>query len=136
MDVLLVEDNQSDVVLFRRCFEKLESEHRLYVLKDGAQARAFLWREGMYAQAPRPALVLLDLSLPKLHGKTLIDEMKHDPALRMISVIVLSSSASSSDQTHYGVRANAYVVKPTDLRQFEMLVKFIDVFWLNLITRT
>jgi two-component system, chemotaxis family, response regulator Rcp1 len=133
-DVLLVEDNEGDVQLLRRCFEKQGLPHVLHVVKDGLQARAFLRREGDYSQAPRPSLVLLDLNLPKLPGRRLLDEMKRDVALRTISVIVLSSSRAEQDiHASYELGANAYVTKPRTLQQLDALVGCIDSFWLRLV---
>ncbi|MGH7567320.1 MAG: response regulator, partial [Gemmatimonadota bacterium] len=114
-DVLLVEDNPSDVYLTQVAFRRRRSESQIHVVEDGIQAMAFLRRELPYANAPRPDLVLLDLNLPRKDGHKVLEEMKTDPELRGIPVIVLTTSTAEADVTRcYEGHANCYIAKPVD----------------------
>jgi two-component system, chemotaxis family, response regulator Rcp1 len=131
-DVLLVEDNEADAVLVRRCFERRTPQHHIHVAKDATQAHAFLRQEHPFQRAPRPSLVLLDLNLPKVGGHELLARIKHDSVLRTIAIVVLSSSDAGSDITRsYDLGANAYLVKPISLQELRMLVGCIDRLWLH-----
>lgn len=131
-DVLLVEDNEADAVLMRRCFERRAPEHRIHVAKDATQARAFLDQAYPFPLAPRPSLVLLDLNLPKVNGHELLAQIKRDSLLRTIAIVVVSSSEASTDVIRsYELGANAYFVKPLALHELRSLVGCIDRLWLH-----
>jgi len=129
-DILLVEDNPDDVDLTREAFREVGATSRLHVVESGIDAIAFLRHEGQYAAAPTPDLVLLDLNLPKKSGHEVLAEIKADPRLRGIPVVVLTSSAAESDVARsYALAANGYVTKPVDLDDYFRVVRLIDNFW-------
>jgi CheY-like chemotaxis protein len=129
-DVLLVEDNPSDVYLTQVAFQRSSAETQIHVVEDGIQAMAFLRREGPFASAPRPDLVLLDLNLPRKHGHKVLREIKEDPELRGIPVIILTTSTAEADiNLCYEGHANCYIAKPVDFEQFEKVVREIETFW-------
>jgi chemotaxis family two-component system response regulator Rcp1 len=131
-DILVVEDNAADAALLQSVFRQLGLNHRLHVVMNGVDALAFLNREGSYAAAPRPALVWLDLNLPKLHGREVLQQVKSDVALRTIPVMVFSSSSADDDvQDSYQRGANAYLVKPFDLKELVNMVAVTVQFWLS-----
>jgi two-component system, chemotaxis family, response regulator Rcp1 len=126
-DVLLVEDNPTDVRLTVEALREASSCYRLHVAADGEQAMAYLKERG---RAGQPDLVLLDLNLPRKDGREVLQEMKADASLRHIPVVVLTTSSSDQDIAHcYRQRANAYITKPSDLDDFFEVVKVIDRFW-------
>ena len=132
IEVLLVEDDPGDVVLIREAFEHNKVYNALHVVSDGVQALAFLRREGEYAEAPQPDLVLLDLNLPRKDGREVLQELKADPALCRIPVIVLTTSAAESDILHsYDLQANCFITKPLDLDEYFTVVRSIEDFWLT-----
>jgi len=134
VELLLVEDNPGDVELTREALDEARVRNRLSVVSDGVQALAFLRREGPYAGAPRPDLVLLDLNLPRKDGREVLAEIKADPALRRIPVVVLTTSAAEKDVLGaYELHANAYIVKPVDLDQFLSVVRCVEGFWLTVV---
>jgi CheY-like chemotaxis protein len=134
IDVLLVEDNPGDVRLTREAFRDARLHINLSVASDGVEAMAFLHREGAYAQAPRPDLILLDLNLPKRDGREVLEEIKSSPTLRSIPVVVLTTSAAESDVLRsYQLHANCYISKPVGLEGFLAVVKSIDDFWLTVV---
>jgi CheY-like chemotaxis protein len=108
--------------------------NRLSVAKDGVEAMAYLRQEGTFAKAPRPDLILLDLNLPKKDGREVLAEIKADPNLKPIPVVVLTLSAEEEDiLKSYGLHANCYITKPVDLRQFMKVMKSIENFWLAIV---
>jgi CheY-like chemotaxis protein len=130
--VLLVEDNDADVRLTREALREAGETVRLSAVGDGEQAMAFLRREDGFTDAPRPDLVLLDLNLPRKNGLEVLDELRADPSLAHIPVIVLTSSAARSDvEAAYAHGANAFVVKPHELDAFMDLIGAIRGFWLE-----
>lgn len=130
MDILLVEDNPDDVELTIEAFRENHSASRLHVVEDGVQALAFLRQEGAYAGVPRPDLILLDLNLPKKTGHELLADLKADPALRRIPVVVLTTSAADADVARsYDLAASAYITKPVDLDAFFSVVRLVDQYW-------
>jgi chemotaxis family two-component system response regulator Rcp1 len=132
MDILLVEDNAGDVRLLRELLLEANKEARLHVVSDGAEAMEFLGYQGRYLDAPRPQLILLDLNLPKIHGHDVLSRVKRNPHLQTIPIIVLTSSEAESDLvTCYQLRANCYLRKPSELKEFEHLVKSLNDFWLT-----
>jgi two-component system response regulator len=135
-DVLLVEDDPGDVLLTRDTFEDCHLGLNMHVTGDGEEAMHFLRRTGEFADAPRPALVLLDLNLPRRGGLWVLGELKDDPDLRPIPVVVLTTSQAEADIARsYELHANAYVVKPIDAGKFAEAIKQIDEFFLNLMRR-
>jgi two-component system, chemotaxis family, response regulator Rcp1 len=134
IEVLLVEDSPGDVRLTREAFKDAKVHINLHVAADGAKAMAFLKREGEYANAPRPDLILLDLNLPKKDGREVLAEIKVDPALKTIPVVVLTTSSSEADILRsYQLHANCYITKPVGLEGFLTVVKSIDSFWLSVV---
>ena len=133
IDVLLVEDDPGDVLLIREAFEDNKVHNRLHVVPDGVEALTFLRQEGEHADAPRPDLVLLDLNLPKKHGHEVLAEIKGDPGLCSIPVVVFSTSRYHEDiDRSYRLQANAYVAKPRDLEDFLSTVRSCEAFWRGL----
>jgi chemotaxis family two-component system response regulator Rcp1 len=134
IEVLLVDDSPGDVRLTREAFKDAKVHINLHVAADGAKAMAFLKREGEYANAPRPDLILLDLNLPKKDGREVLAEIKVDPALKTIPVVVLTTSSSEADILRsYQLHANCYITKPVGLEGFLTVVKSIDSFWLSVV---
>jgi two-component system response regulator len=133
-EILMVEDNPGDVRLIREALKDPQVVSNLNVVEDGVEALAFLYREGKYANAPRPDLILLDLNLPKKNGHEVLAEVKADENLRRIPVVVLSVSQAEEDiRKAYSLHANCYTTKPTDLDQFIKVVKSIEEFWLTIV---
>lgn len=132
IDVLLVDDNPGDVRLTREALRNQESRARLHVAADGEEALAFLHREGPYGRAPRPNLILLDLNLPKKDGREVLADIKGDPTLKSIPVIVLTTSEADRDiRRAYELHANCYVTKSADLDRFLCVVRLVEDFWMN-----
>jgi CheY-like chemotaxis protein len=131
VEILLVEDNPADARLTREVFEGGRLSTHLNVVGDGEEAMSFLRREGPYGESPRPKLILLDLNLPRKDGREVLQELKSDPALSRIPVIVLTTSAAESDILHsYDLQANCFITKPLDLDEFFEVVRAIEDFWL------
>jgi CheY-like chemotaxis protein len=134
IQILLVEDNPGDVRLTREVLKEGRIHNTLNVVGDGVEALAFLRREGKYAEAEPQDLVLLDLNLPKKDGREVLAEMKSDPVLRRIPVIILTTSSAELDVlTAYDHHANCYITKPVDLDQFVTVVRSIEDFWLAIV---
>ena len=134
IEILLVEDNPGDVRLTRQAVKDGKIRNRLHVAGDGVEALAYLRREGAYADAPRPDLILLDLNLPKKDGREVLAEIKADEQLKQIPVVVLTTSSSEQDILKtYGLHANCYVTKPVDLEQFIEVVQAIESFWFTIV---
>ena len=134
IDVLLVEDDDGDVLMTREAFEHHKIRNHLHVVRDGEEALQFLRREGEYEDAPRPGLVLLDLNLPRRDGREVLAEMKSDPELRVIPVVVLTTSEAEEDILRsYDLHANAYVTKPVDFEAFVKVVRQVDDFYINVV---
>jgi len=134
IEILLVEDNPGDVRLTVEALKDGKVYNNLHVVKDGMEATAFLHREGKYEDAPHPDLILLDLNLPKKDGHEVLTEIKEDPMLKHIPVVVLTGSESEEDILKtYNLRANCYITKPIDLEHFIMVVKSIEDFWLTIV---
>ena len=133
-EILLIEDNPGDVRLTQEALREGKVANRVSVVSDGVEAMAFLRREGPYADAPRPDLILLDLNLPKKDGREVLAEIKADENLKRIPVVVLTTSQAEEDVLKtYNLHANSYITKPVDLRQFLGVVKFIEDFWLAVV---
>jgi two-component system, chemotaxis family, response regulator Rcp1 len=134
IEILMVEDNPGDVGLTRRALKDAKMLNHLSTVSDGVEALRFLHREGPYTDAPRPDLILLDLSLPKKDGREVLAEIKQDPNLEIIPVVILSSSRAEEDVLKtYHLHANCYISKPIDLDQFITVVKSIEIFWLAVV---
>jgi two-component system, chemotaxis family, response regulator Rcp1 len=132
VEILVVEDSPEDVYLLREVLEELQVQAQLYVVEDGEPALTFLHREGRYATAARPDLILLDLDLPQKPGLKVLEEVSADPSLRRIPLIVLSGSEAEQDIVRsYELSANCYMTKPTDLEQLRHKVHEIKEFWLT-----
>jgi len=134
IEILLVEDSPGDVRLTREAFKDARVLVNLQVAVDGEEAMAFLKREGKYSSKPRPDIILLDLNLPKKDGRAVLAEIKEDPKLQTIPVVILTTSASEADVLKsYSLHANCYITKPVDLDGFLKVVKSIDGFWLSVV---
>jgi chemotaxis family two-component system response regulator Rcp1 len=134
IEILLVEDSPGDVRLTREAFKDARVLVNLHVAGDGEEAMAFLKREGKYSSKPRPDIILLDLNLPKKDGRAVLAEIKEDPSLQTIPVVILTMSASEADVLKsYSLHANCYITKPVDLDGFLKVVKSIDGFWLSVV---
>ncbi|ARF76658.1 response regulator [Kitasatospora albolonga] len=134
IEVLLVEDDPGDELMTREAFEDNKIRNTLHVVRDGQEALDFLYRRGEYADAPRPDLVLLDLNLPKYDGRQVLEQIKGDPELSLIPVVVLTTSSAEEDILRsYKLHANAYVTKPVDLDQFIAAVRQIDEFFVTVV---
>jgi len=132
--VLLVEDDPGDVLMTREAFEEHKLRNTLHVVSDGVQAVSFLRREGEYAEAPRPGLILLDLNLPRKDGREVLAEIKTDESLRSIPVVVLTTSEAEEDVLRsYDLHANAYVTKPVDFERFVEVIRQIDEFFISVV---
>ena len=133
INILLVEDNPADVRLTQEALkEAAHARTRLHVAGDGVEALEFLHKEGSFASAPRPDLMLLDLNLPRVDGRQVLAEVKGDPDLRRIPVVVLTTSPSEDDILHaYDQHVNSYIRKPVDLDQFLHVLRAIDDYWLG-----
>jgi CheY-like chemotaxis protein len=133
INILLVEDNPADVRLTEEALkEAANALTRLHVASDGAEALEFLHRQGAHGNAPRPDLILLDLNLPRVDGRQVLAQVKSDPDLRRIPVVVLTTSPSEDDILHaYDQHVNSYIRKPVDLDEFFAVLKAIDDYWLG-----
>ena len=132
--VLLVEDDPGDVLMTKEAFEHYKLRNVLHVVTDGEQALHFLRRTGGYADAPRPGLILLDLNLPRLDGLEVLAELKADPALKVIPVVILTTSQAQQDVLRsYALHANAYVSKPVDFERFMEVIRQIDNFFVTVV---
>lgn len=134
VEILLVEDNEGDVRLTREALKEGRIRNRLHVVGDGEQALAFLGRQGAYADAPRPDLILLDLNLPRLDGREVLASIKNDANLKSIPVVVLTSSRTEQDLLRaYDLHANCFITKPVEFEQFIEVVRSIEDFWLTIV---
>ncbi len=134
IDVLLVEDDEGDVLMTREAFEYHRINNRLHVVTDGDQALQFLRRTGPFTDAPRPGLILLDVNLPRRSGLEVLAELKQDPELLVIPVVMLTTSRAEEDVLRsYSLHANAFVTKPVDFEHFIEAIRQIDNFFLTLV---
>jgi CheY-like chemotaxis protein len=134
IEVLLVEDDEGDVVMTREALDEGKVLNRLHVVGDGVEAIEFLRREGQYAEAPRPDLILLDLNLPRRDGRQVLAEVKGDADLRRIPIVVLTTSEAEEDILRsYDLHANAYVTKPVDFDRFVAVIQQIDEFFISVV---
>jgi CheY-like chemotaxis protein len=134
IEVLLVEDDPGDELMTREAFEDNKISNRLHVARDGEEALDFLYQRGAHTQAPKVDLVLLDLNLPKYDGRQVLEQIRSDPGLTHMPVVVLTTSSSEEDILRsYKLHANAYVTKPVDVYQFVAAVRQIDEFFLSVV---
>ena len=136
VEILLVEDSPGDIRLTQEAFKEGKLLNRLHVVQDGEAALQFLRREGAYAQAVRPDLILLDLNLPKKDGREVLAEIKAQDTLKRIPVVVLTTSRAEQDVLKvYDLHANCYITKPVDLEDFLRVLTAIEDFWLQVVKR-
>ena len=134
VDVLLVEDDEGDILMTREAFEFHKINNPLHVVTDGEQALQFIRRTGPYADAPRPGLILLDVNLPRLSGLEVLAELKQDPELAVLPVVMLTTSQAEEDIVRsYSLHANAYVTKPVDFERFIEVIRQIDSFFITVV---
>jgi two-component system, chemotaxis family, response regulator Rcp1 len=134
IEILLVEDNPGDVRLTVEALKEGKVRNHMSVVTDGEKAMSFLRREDGYADSPRPDLILLDLNLPRKDGREVLAEIKEDPDLRRIPVVVLTTSKAEEDIVRsYNLHANCYITKPVDLDQFISVVRSIEDFWFSVV---
>jgi chemotaxis family two-component system response regulator Rcp1 len=135
VEILLVEDNPGDVRLTQEALKEGKMVNKLHVAWDGVEALAFLRKEDPYADMPYPDVILLDLNLPKKNGREVLAEIKQDPHLVRIPVVILTTSQSEEDiLMAYNLHANCYITKPADLQQFLKVVKSVEDFWISIVT--
>jgi CheY-like chemotaxis protein len=134
VDVLLVEDDEGDVLMTREAFEYYKIRNTLHVVQDGEKALQFVRQLGEYSGAPRPGLILMDLNLPRRDGLEVLAELKEDPSLRLIPVVILTTSQAEEDILRsYALHANAYVSKPVDFERFIEVIRQIDSFFITVV---
>jgi chemotaxis family two-component system response regulator Rcp1 len=135
IEILLVEDNPGDADLTLDALREGRVRNRVTVIEDGVEAMAYLRRQGRHDSARRPDLILLDLNLPRMNGREVLAEIKQDPSLRRIPVVIMTSSDDEKDiLAAYNLYVNCYVTKPVDLDQFIKVVKTIEHFWFSVVT--
>jgi len=129
-EILLIEDNPGDIVLTKEAFKECSHSHNITAFKDGLEAMKYLRKEEKYNEAGIPDLILLDLNLPKKDGRELLAEIKSDPELKIIPIIILSTSKNERDiLTSYELKANCYICKPVELENFIDIILEIERFW-------
>ncbi len=134
VDILLVEDNPGDVRLTKEALKDAKVLNEIYVAKDGVEAMEFLNKKGKFAEAPTPDMILLDLNLPRKDGREVLAEVKKDPKLKHIPVIVLTTSKADEDIIKtYNLHANAYITKPVDLNRFVEIIHALEEFWFTIV---
>lgn len=133
IEILLVEDNPGDIVLFMEALEESHNRSNLNTVEDGEEAINFLQQRGRFKYVPRPQLIILDLNLPRLNGREVLQEIRSKSEFDSIPIVVLTTSKSDRDMAEaYSLHANCYIVKPVDLKQFMNVLKQIINFWLNI----
>lgn len=134
VDILLVEDNPGDVRLTKEALKDAKVMNEIFVAKDGVEAMEFLRRKGRFSNVPLPDLILLDLNLPKKDGRQVLAEIKEDPILKHIPVVVLTTSKADEDIVKtYNLHANAYITKPVDLNRFAEIIHVLNEFWFTIV---
>ena len=132
--ILLVEDNEGDIVLTLEALKEAKLRNKISVVRDGEEALQFLYREGKYAGAEPPQLILLDINLPRMDGKEVLNRIKNDPVLKKIIVVILTTSSSEKDILEsYNNHANCYITKPVDLEKFIEVIHSIEGFWISIV---
>jgi CheY-like chemotaxis protein len=134
IEILLVEDSMGDARLTMEALKENKFLNRLHHVPDGVEAMAFLYQQGQYSDVPRPDLILLDLNMPKMDGREVLEKIKQDQQLKRIPVVVLTTSQADEDiLKSYDLNANCYISKPVDLDQFMEVIKSIKTFWLTIV---
>jgi CheY-like chemotaxis protein len=134
IEILLVEDNAPDVRLTQEALKEGKVRNNLAVVSDGVEALDYLYRRGPFADVTRPDIILLDLNLPRKDGREVLAEIKADPSLRRIPIVVLTTSSAEEDVIKtYDLHVNCYITKPVDMEQFVSVVKAIDSFWFEVV---
>lgn len=134
VELLLIEDNSGDILLTKEAFEEINFSENLSVVTDGESALDFLYKRGRYENAQTPDLIILDLNIPRVDGREILNKVKNDDNLKKIPIIVLSTSKSDRDiKTCYELQANCYLIKPVDFEQFLEIVTYIRDFWLGMV---
>ncbi|MFW5831134.1 MAG: response regulator [Prolixibacteraceae bacterium] len=134
VDILLVEDSPGDADLAKEALEESKLKNNLYIAMDGEEAMDFLYKRGKFQDMPRPDLIILDLNLPKKDGREVLKEIKENPKLRRIPVVILTTSKAEEDVLKtYDLHANCYITKPLDLDKFMEVVHSIENFWLSIV---
>lgn len=134
IEILLVEDNPGDARLTQEAFRDVEAKINLHLVQDGAEALAYIRKEGKYADVPRPDIILLDLNLPVKDGREVLAEIKEDPGIKSIPVIILTTSKADEDILKtYNLHANCYITKPVDLEKFFTVIRIFKNFWLTFV---
>lgn len=135
IEILMVEDNPGDVRLTQEALKDAKVSNLLRVAEDGVAALDFLHKCGACGEAPRPDLILLDLNLPRKNGREVLEEIKQDPRLKTIPVVILTTSQAEEDVLRaYRLHANCYITKPVDFVQFNTIIRSIEEFWLTIVT--
>jgi chemotaxis family two-component system response regulator Rcp1 len=133
--ILLVEDSKADIRLIQEVLKTSTVPHELVIVRDGVNAMDYLRQEGEYLDSPRPNLILLDLNLPRKDGREVLAEIKNDPSLKRIPVVVLTTSRNEEDIFHsYELHVNCYITKSRNLNDLFKIVKNIEAFWLETAT--
>ena len=134
LTILLVEDNEGDIVLTVEALKMANITNKIIVVRDGEEALGYLHREGRYANAEQPDLILLDINLPRIDGKEVLARIKNDDKLKIIPVVILTTSDSENDiMESYNNHANCYITKPVDFNKFMQVVHMIKDFWITLV---
>ena len=134
IDILIIEDNEGDARLIKEVLSDGKIANLLHNVKDGVQAMEFLRKKGAYANVVKPDLIILDLNLPKKDGREVLSEIKNDPELKKIPVVIMTTSQAEEDiLKSYNLHANCYITKPIDLNQFIKVVKSIEEFWFSIV---
>lgn len=134
VEILLVEDNPGDARLCQEALKESKMLNNLHIAKDGQEALDFIFKTGEYKNSPTPDLIILDLNLPKVHGKDVLKQIKESDITKKIPVVVLSSSKAEEDIIRsYELHANSYITKPLDFNQFIEIVKELNQFWLGIV---
>jgi chemotaxis family two-component system response regulator Rcp1 len=133
--IFLVEDNKADIRLIQEALKTSLLPHQVITVRDGVEAMNYLHQEGEYANAPRPDLILLDLNLPRKDGREVLAEIKSDPQLKRIPVVILTTSKNQDDIFHsYDLHANCYITKSRNLSQLFQIIQSIEKFWFSTVT--
>ena len=134
VEILLVEDNPVDVMITKKAFSAGRVSNNLHVAEDGEEAMDFLYKRGKYSSAPSPEIILLDLNLPKKDGREILAEVKADPSLRRIPIVILTTSQDKEDiWRSYNLQANCFITKPVDMEQFTKALECLGEFWFSVV---
>ena len=136
VEILLVEDNPADVRLIKEIFKDFKTLNEMHVVNNGIEAMDFLYKRGSYKNVPRPDIVLLDLNLPRKDGREVLVEIKEDENLKLIPVIVLTTSSAPEDISETYNYANSFITKPANLDNFIKVLKSLENFWINMVRRS